>query len=257
MIWRKGVEVQCSFNMLWVVDRKERRKLTMPFRDRSDAGRRLAKALASYKTLHPVVLALPRGGVPVAAEVCAALKAPLDLVLVRKLGVPFQPELAMGAVVDGTTPVVVRNEDVIEAANIDEATFSEVCDAELTEIERRRQRYLGTRDRAEIAGHTAIVIDDGIATGATVRAALHAVRARKPQKLVLAVPVAPTSTLAELQSQVDEIVCLEDYEAFGAIGMYYAKFGQISDQEVTDILKRFTIEGTKHVNLLAAQTKQI
>ncbi len=166
----------------------------MPFRDRSDAGRKLVKALAGYKKLRPVVLALPRGGVPVAAEVCTALKAPLDLVLVRKVGVPFQPELAMGAVVDGATPIIVRNEDVIRAVDIDEATFTAACDAELSEIERRRQRYLGTRDRVEVAGLTAIVIDDGIATGATMRAALHATRARRPQKLVLAVPVAPTST---------------------------------------------------------------
>jgi predicted phosphoribosyltransferase len=115
----------------------------MPFKDRLDAGRKLAKALAGYKNLQPVVLALPRGGVPVAGEVCAVLKAPLDLILVRKIGVPLQPELAMGAVVDGATPIIVRNEDVIRAANINEATFNAVCDAELSEIERRRQRYLG------------------------------------------------------------------------------------------------------------------
>ena len=229
----------------------------MPFKDRSDAGRKLAKALAGYKQAQPVVLALPRGGVPVAAEVCAALKAPLDLILVRKVGVPFQPELAMGAVVDGATPVIVRNEDVIQAANIDEAEFNAICDAELSEIERRRQLYLGDRDRVDIAGHTAIVIDDGIATGATMRAALQAIRARRPQKLVLAVPVAPTSTLAELQSEADDIICLEDYEVFGAIGIYYANFRQVSDQEVTDILKQFAIDGRKPAKQLAAQTKQI
>jgi len=229
----------------------------MPFKDRSDAGRKLAKALAGYKQAQPVVLALPRGGVPVAAEVCAALKAPLDLILVRKVGVPFQPELAMGAVVDGATPVIVRNEDVIQAVNIDEAEFNAICDAELSEIERRRQLYLGARDRVEVAGHTAIVIDDGIATGATMRAALQAIRARRPQKLVLAVPVAPTSTLAELQSEADDIICLEDYEVFGAIGIYYANFRQVSDQEVTDILKQFAIDGRKPAKQLAAQTKQI
>lgn len=225
----------------------------MPFKDRTDAGRKLARALAGYKRLQPVVLALPRGGVPVAAEVCAALKAPLDLILVRKVGVPFQPELAMGAVVDGATPILVRNEDVIQAARIDKATFDATCDAELSEIERRRQRYLGTRERIEIAGHTAIVIDDGIATGATMRAALHATRARKPQKLVLAVPVAPTSTLAELQNEADDIVCLEDYEVFGAIGLYYANFRQVSDQEVIDILKRFAIGGTESAKQLVKQ----
>jgi putative phosphoribosyl transferase len=219
--------------------------IAMPFKDRSDAGRKLAKALAGYKNRQPVVLALPRGGVPVAAEVCAALKAPLDLILVRKIGVPFQPELAMGAVVDGSTPIIVRNEDVIQVANIDETTFIEICDAELSKIERRRQQYWGTRDRVEVAGHTAIVIDDGIATGATMRAALHAIRARKPQKLVLAVLVAPTSTLVELQREADEIISLEEYEVFGAIGIYYANFRQVSDQEVIDILKRFAIAATK------------
>src|SRR5689334_2633520 len=122
----------------------------MPFKDRTDAGRKLAEALASYKNLQPVVLALPRGGVPVAAEVCAALKAPLDLILVRKVGVPCQPELAMGAVVDGATPILVRNEDVIQAVHIDKATFNATCDAELSEIERRRQRYLSTRERVEV-----------------------------------------------------------------------------------------------------------
>jgi len=173
----------------------------MPFRNRADAGRKLAKVLASYKKRQPVVLALPRGGVPIAAEVCAALSAPVDLILVRKIGVPFQPELAMGAVVDGSAFVVVRNEDVIQHANIDEATFNAGRDTELSEIEQRRQRYLGTRDRVEIAGRTAIVIDDGVATGATMRVALRAVRARKPQRLVLAVPVAPASTVAELRSE--------------------------------------------------------
>ena len=137
------------------------------------------------------------------------------------------------------------NEDVIQAANINEATFNAVCDTELCEIEQRRQRYLGTRDRVEVTGHAAIVIDDGIATGATMRAALHAIRARRPQKLVLAVPVAPTSTLAELQHEADDIICLEDYEIFGAIGVYYANFRQVSDQEVIDILKRFSTQTLK------------
>jgi len=151
----------------------------------------------------------------------------------------------MGAVVDGGAPIIVRNEDVIEAANIDEAEFNAICDAELSEIERRRQLYLGDRDRVEVAGHTAIVIDDGIATGATMRAALQAIRARRPQKLVLAVPVAPTSTLAELQSEADDIICLEDYEIFGAIGIYYANFRQVSDQEVIDLLKQVSGVGLK------------
>ena len=213
----------------------------MPFRDRSDAGRKLASALAQYTDQQPVVLALPRGGVPVAAEVAAALNAPLDLVLVRKIGVPFQPELAMGAVVDGDAPLVVRNEDVIRLARIDEADFKAVCDSALAEIERRRQRYLGGRARVEVAGRTAIVIDDGIATGATTRAALRATRMRKPKRLVLAVPVAPTDSLAAMRDEADEVVCLEDHEAFGAIGFYYSDFWQLSDEDVIKILERFPV----------------
>jgi putative phosphoribosyl transferase len=162
-----------------------------------------------------------------------------DLILVRKIGVPIQPELAMGAVVDGAAPIIVRNEDIIELADIDESTFKAICESELAEIERRRQRYLGNRQRPEISGHTAIVIDDGIATGATIRAALRATRMRGPKKLVLAVPVAPTSTVAELHREADDVICLEDYEPFGAIGAYYADFGQVSDGEVIDILERF------------------
>jgi len=211
----------------------------MSFKDRSDAGRKLAVALVAYKDQQPVVLALPRGGVVVAAEVAAALDAPLDLILVRKIGVPLQPELAMGAVVDGTTPLIVRNEDVIRLSGVEEAEFKAVCDSELAEIERRRQRYLGSRKRADIRGRTAIVIDDGIATGATTRAALLATRARNPKKLVLAVPVAPTDRLADLRADADDLVCLEDHEFFGAIGFYYSDFQQVSDKEVIEMLARF------------------
>jgi putative phosphoribosyl transferase len=222
------------------------------FRDRSDAGRKLAAALARYKEQHPVVLALPRGGVPVAAEVSAALDAPLDLILVRKIGVPFQPELAMGAVVDGDKPIVVRNEDVIALAGIDESEFEAICAAELAEIDRRRQRYLGNRQRVEISGKTAIVVDDGVATGATTRAALRATRMRNPKRLVLAVPVAPADTIIELRGEADEIVCLEDHEFLGAIGIYYADFSQVSDEEVIAILKRFPLPGPRDAKQPAA-----
>ena len=224
----------------------------MPFKDRSDAGRKLAKALAQYKDQQPVILALPRGGVPVAAEVAAVLKAPLDLILVRKVGVPFQPELAMGAVVDGGTPLIVRNEDVIQLAGIQESEFKAVCDGELVEIERRRQRYLGSRERVDVGGHTAIVIDDGVATGATTRAALRATRMRNPKRLVLAVPVGPTDNIAELRSEADDVVCLEDHEFFGAIGVYYANFSQVSDEEVIEILRRFPAPKRKDAKQPAA-----
>ena len=211
----------------------------MDFRDRSDAGRRLAKALSSYKDRHPVVLALPRGGVPVAAEVAAALDAPLDLILVRKIGVPTQPELAMGAVVDGNAPIVVRNEEVIELSGTTAEEFDTTCAREVAEIERRRQLYIGERPRAEIAGQVVIVIDDGIATGATTLAALQAIRNRKPKELVLAVPVAPPDTIRELRQEVDALICLETPELFGAIGYFYRDFRQVSDLEVVAILKRF------------------
>jgi len=213
----------------------------MPFTDRIEAGRQLAKALSHYKAQQPVVLALPRGGVPVAAEIASALDAPLDLILVRKIGVPFQPELAMGAVVDGDKPITVRNEDVIKLTGVKEREFNAIRDEELAEIERRRKRYLGDRPHPQLAGRTVIIVDDGIATGATIRAALRATAERKPSKLVLAVPVAPTDTLQALRGEADDIVCLEDYAEFGAIGLYYADFRQISDTGVIEILARHPV----------------
>jgi predicted phosphoribosyltransferase len=210
----------------------------MPFANRVDAGKKLAAALAKYKDQHPVILALPRGGVPVAAEVATALQAPLDLLLVRKIGVPWHPELAMGAVVDGETPLVVRNEDVIRMTAVEQADFDAAREHELAEIERRRKLYLGHRKRVDLAGRVAIVVDDGIATGATTRAALRAARMRNPKKLVLAVPVAPTESLSEMRREADEVVCLEDYPLFGAIGYYYSDFRQIPDEDVIRILDR-------------------
>ena len=171
----------------------------MPFIDRTDAGRQLARELARYKNQRPVVLALPRGGVPVAAEGATALDAPLGLILVRKIGVPSQPELAIGAVVPGAEPVVVRNEEVIQLTGVSESDFNAIRDEQLAEIERRRKLYLGDRPHPKLSGRIVIVVDDGIATGATTRAALHAIGKRKPAKLVLAVPVAPTQTLAQFR----------------------------------------------------------
>jgi predicted phosphoribosyltransferase len=158
------------------------------------------------------------------------------LLLVRKIGVPFQPELAMGAVVDGDRPTIVRNTDVIEAIGIPHGEFETVVRRELQEIERRRALYLGGRPPVEVAGKTAIVVDDGIATGATVRAALRSVRERGPKRLVLAVPVAAADTLAALRGEVDDLVCLEAHDDFGAIGSYYANFDQVADDEVIRLL---------------------
>jgi len=212
----------------------------MPFLDRADAGRRLAQALASYKGRSAVVLALPRGGAPVGGEIAAALGAPLDVILVRKVGVPLQPELAMGAVVDGGEPIVVRNDDVILAAGVSERQFEAACTRELVEIERRRERFLGARTRAEIAGRVAIVVDDGVATGATARAALRAMRQRGASEVVLAVPVAARDAIEDLRSEADAIVCLEAPRRFGAVGAFYANFRQIEDDEVSAILARFS-----------------
>lgn len=208
----------------------------MVFVDRGEAGKYLAKALEEYRKEDAVVLALPRGGVPVAAEVAERLGLPLDLLLVRKIGVPWQPELAMGAVIDGDDPVVVRNDDVLHLAGISDLKFKRVCRAELAEIERRRVRYLGRRKARDVTGKTAIVIDDGVATGATVRAAIQGLRRRRPAKIVLAVPVAPPETIAALRRDADEVVCLEQPDHFGAISLYYANFPQVDDDTVIAIL---------------------
>jgi putative phosphoribosyl transferase len=212
----------------------------MMFEDRAEAGRQLATALAGYKDERPVVLALPRGGVAVAAAIAEALDAPLGLILVRKIGAPMRRELALGAVVDGKDPCVVRNDDVIQALGITEATFDAICRRELAEIERRRRRYEGGATPIDVAARVVIVVDDGIATGATMRAALRATRLRRPKKLVLAAPVAAPDALNELRSEVDDVVCLISEEPFNAIGLFYVDFHQMNDAEVTEILSRFT-----------------
>lgn len=202
------------------------------FRDRSDAGQRLAAALEHLAGKDAVVLALPRGGVPVAAEVAKNLGAPLDLLIVRKLGVPMQPELAMGAVADGNPPVVVRNEPVIRDLRLSNADFEDVLARETDEARRRRERYLGKRPHVALAGKTVIVVDDGIATGSTMQAALRALRKSKPQWIVLAVPVSAVDALEMLEADADEVVCLRPERALGAIGAYYEDFRQVSDEEV-------------------------
>jgi putative phosphoribosyl transferase len=208
----------------------------MPFKDRIDAGRRLGEALREYRDRHPVVLALPRGGVLVAAEVAKALDAPLDIILVRKIGVPRQEELAMGAVVDGDPPITVRNDKVIRGAHVRQKQFDKVRSCELAEIQRRRQRYLGTRDHIDIKDRIVIIVDDGIATGATMRAALHALRLREAMQIIIAVPVGPPDTLATLRENADAVLCLEEYPFLGSIGAYYEDFRQVSDAEVITAL---------------------
>lgn len=210
----------------------------MIFADRTEAGRRLARALTHLRGWDPVVLALVRGGLPVAYEVAEALAAPLDVVLVRKIGAPMQPELALGAVVDGDTPEIVTNPDVMRMLAVSQAEIEAAARRQLEEIERRRTVYLRGRPRAEVRGRTAVVVDDGVATGATTRAALHAVRRQAPARLVLAVPVAPPDTLADLRADADEVVCLHAPAMFGAVGAFYEDFRQVSDDEVVELLDR-------------------
>jgi len=208
------------------------------FADRKDAGRKLAAALANFQGQDCLVLALPRGGVPVAAEVALALHAPLDILLVRKIGAPHQPEFAIGAVIDGGAPVIVRNPELIRLSGTTEKQFEMICSQQLNEIERRRNLYLRGYRPMSPTDRVAIIIDDGIATGATMRAALQATRMRHPKKLVLATPVAAPDTLESLRGEVDEVVCLESPENFGAGGRFYADFEQTTDEEVVATLAR-------------------
>jgi len=206
------------------------------FEDRSSAGRLLAARLATMNLPDPVVLALPRGGVPVGYEIARTLKAPLDLVLVRKIGVPFQPELAAAAVVDGERSDIVLNEEVMSWAGLSREAFDGLVQSELHEIERRRTAYLSGRAPVSVVGRTAIVVDDGIATGTTVRAALKALARRGAKRLVLAVPVAPADEIPSLGSLVDDVVCLITAESFFGIGDFYRDFHQLSDREVVRLL---------------------
>lgn len=206
------------------------------FENRRDAGRKLANALKGYRHRDCVVLALPRGGVPVAVEVARMLDAPLDLLLVRKIGAPGQPELAIGSVIDGGEPIVIRDGRMIQLTGTSETQFDRICARELEEIERRRKLYLGVREPELLTGRTVIVIDDGLATGNTMRAGLEAVRSRNPKFVVMAVPVAPAEALEDFHELADEIVCLEMPKQFGAVGYYYRDFRQIEDEEVIHLL---------------------
>lgn len=208
------------------------------FRDRSDAGQQLAAKLLHLGDFNPVVLALPRGGVPVGFEIARVLDAPLDLVLVRKIGVPWQPELALGAVTDGGDPEVFIDRTLATELGIDEQYITSETKRQVEELERRRRVYRAGRAPIEIAGRAAIVVDDGIATGATMRVALQATRRRNPSRLVLAVPVAAPDSLDRLRPETDEIVCVETPAGLGAIGFFYRDFHQVSDAEVTTILAR-------------------
>lgn len=207
------------------------------FRDRIDAGGRLAKALARFSDDDPVILALPRGGVPVAYEVARALGAEMDLLFVRKLGAPGYAELGIGAVVDGAHPQLVLNEDVVRQLSPSPAYIQSEMRKQLALIKERRGLYTRGRRPVQLKGRVVIVIDDGIATGGTMRAALKGVRKSAPAKLVLAVPVAPPDVLAHLGDACDEIVCLASPSPFYAVGAHYADFTQTGDEEVIHLLR--------------------
>jgi len=206
------------------------------FSDRRDAGRQLATALQAFRDEEPVILALPRGGVPVAFEVAKTLQAILDILLVRKIGVPGHEELALGAVIDGAAPQTVLNDEVIDLVLPDPAYINAARDRQLAEIERRRHLYRGEQPPIALAGRTVIIIDDGIATGATVKAAIRGVKLNQPRRLVLAVPVAPRETVRDLSAECDRVICLATPDPFYAVGAYYCDFSQTSDTEVIALL---------------------
>ena len=206
----------------------------MPFANRADAGRRLAQRLLHLRGQDVVVLGLPRGGVPVAYEVALALEAPLDVILVRKLGVPSQRELAMGAIGEGGVRII--NNEVVHAARVTDTELATVTAREEVELDRRVHRFRGDRPRVALAGRTAIVIDDGIATGSTARAACQVARLQGAERVVLAVPVAPPGALGELADLADDLVALETPSSLIAIGQWYADFAQTPDETVVELI---------------------
>jgi len=209
----------------------------MTFANRADAGRLLAQALAGYKgEKNVVVLGLARGGLPVACEVAAALKASLDVFIIRKLGVPGHEELAFGALASGGTEIL--DHDTIDAVGLSLVQMREVVAQAQHEIERRERLYRGESRHVNVMGKTVILVDDGIATGSSIRAAIKALRKMKAARIVVAVPVAPPETCWKLQSEADDIVCLYAPEAFYAVGAFYEDFSQVTDEEVIDLLRR-------------------
>ncbi len=207
--------------------------VTLPFANRAEAGRLLGRRLQAEGLQGPLVtVALPRGGVPVAAEVARCLGAPLDLLIVRKIGAPWQPELAVAAVVDGTPPAIVIDEDISAATGADAAYIEREAAVERREIERRRETYLHGHAPLALSDTTVILVDDGIATGTTVRAALKALGRRGATKVLLAIPVAPHDTVMALRGSCDRIICLAEPEPFRAVGVHYVDFHQVSDVEV-------------------------
>ena len=217
----------------------------MLFRDRYEAGKALARKLAAYVSRDAVVLALPRGGVPVGYEVATALQAALDIFVVRKLGVPGHEELAMGALASGG--VVVLNEAVVAALDISRDTVEEAIKRERPELERREREYREGRAPVQVQGRIAILVDDGLATGSSMRVAISALRKDSPAHIVMAVPVASRATCKQLAAEVDEVVCAATPEPFFAVGPWYSDFRQTTDEEVRDLLRRAALAPTSKV----------
>lgn len=213
------------------------------FHDRSDAGRQLATAIAALAPHDPVVLALPRGGVPVAFEVASALGARLDLVIVRKVGAPGNPELAVAAIVDGNPPEVVLNREIIEAYGLNDEELAVLIARERPELERRRAVYRGNRQPLSVKGKTVILVDDGAATGTTMKVAARAIRRRSPAQLILALPVASLDAVSDLSHEADRVVCLSQPPHFRALGFHYREFHQLDDAEVLDLMARASPNG--------------
>ena len=209
---------------------------TKKFLDRREAGRELATALAEFTESEPLILALPRGGVPVAFEVAKALQAPLDLLIVRKIGAPGQEEFGLGAVVDGDDPQIVLNAEAMSLVHPPPGYVDAEAQRQLKEIERRRQLYFGGRCPMSRKGRTVILVDDGIATGGTMRAALKAMHQTEARRIVIAVPVASPDMIKALRHEADDVICLRKHEPFVAVGLHYVDFRQTMDEEVVRLL---------------------
>lgn len=209
------------------------------FRDREEAGERLGRELLAIAAVrNPVVLALPRGGVPVAEAIARMLDAPLDVLIVRKVGAPGNPELAVAAIVDGDPPDVVVNREVVEAYSLSDEDLAALVKQERPELERRRKAYRSNTRPLSLAGKSVIVVDDGIATGTTMKVALRAIRRRESLQVIVAIPVAPPDVIAGLEQEADKVVCLSRPGRFLALGHHYLSFPQLTDKEVTDALAR-------------------
>jgi putative phosphoribosyl transferase len=217
----------------------------LPFANRAAAGRALAQKLDAREYANPVVYALPRGGVPVALEIARKLAAPMDLLLVRKIGVPRHEELAAGSIVDGEQPDIIVNDEIVHAAGMSKAAFHDAAARALKEIERRRELYLGDAKPIAAKGATAILVDDGIATGASMRAAIEAVRRREPKKVVVAVPVSSRDAAIEFSELADAFVCVAAPADFGAVGYYYRDFSQLTDEEVIALMRQARALGSE------------